>query len=201
MGVKVNVGRGLVKSNGAVARGSIKDVAKATRTSIADVFATGVKYVILVDTSSSMGARDARDMRRRYNVAVEELKVLQERLSGNVAVFSFNDQVVFEPSGVPSRPTGGTRLYQALVYVQPLDNVPVVERFVLISDGEPDGAEACLELASEFSKPIDTIYVGPGGMGAQFLKNLSAKQGGKSITSDSVKGLADSIQLMIEGGK
>jgi Mg-chelatase subunit ChlD len=179
--------------------GSIADVAQRSGTSLAETF-IGCDAVVLVDVSGSMAAKDSRDNRSRYDVALEELASLQAHLPGKIAVVAFSDSVAFIPGGQPPFMGSGTNLAAALRFAKVAD-VPGM-RFVVISDGSPDDEQAALNVAKTYSNRIDTIYVGPESgyaMGREFLETLARASGGQSTTADRVQELAAKVETLLLG--
>jgi len=177
-------------------RGSLADQARQNNQSIAESFVSA-DVVVIVDTSGSMNARDSHDGQSRYDVACQELATLQQHMPGKLAVIAFSSATVFVPGGVPPLLGGGTDLAGALRFAHVAD-VPGM-RFVVISDGEPDSAEAALREARKFTGRIDTVYVGPEAYpaGRKFLQELAAASGGQSVTADRATELAASIETLL----
>ena len=175
--------------------GSIGAIAKQNGASIAETFLSA-DAIVLVDTSGSMDATDARAGKSRYQVACDELANLQNTMPGKVAVVAFSDTTVFCPNGVPQFLQSGTDLAGGLNFMHVADGLGL--KIILISDGEPNSREQALAAAKRFKSPISTIYVGPeGGPGSQFLKQLAAACGGQAVTAQFAASLADKTQLLI----
>ncbi len=91
---------------------------------------------------------------------------------------------------------------RALQFVQPADGTGI--RFILISDGLPDDAEATLRVARTFESHIDTIYIGPetgfDSHGREFLKRLAEATGGQGLKSEGIAQLAAPVMLLLEAG-
>jgi hypothetical protein len=175
--------------------GSLSAIAQQNNASIAETF-INADVVIIVDTSGSMAAEDARGGKSRYDVACEELKNLQASLPGKLALLSFSDDVIFCPSGIPFNYEGGTHLDKALKFAKIADVTGM--RFIVISDGEPHDEDAALKVARTFKAKIDTIYVGPeGGDGQAFLRKLAKASGGQGVTAAKVAQLADNVQKLL----
>jgi len=185
--------------NNAVVVGSISDIAQRNGTSLAESF-INCDAVVIVDVSGSMAAKDSRDNRSRYDVALEELASLQAHLPGKIAVVAFSDSVAFIPGGQPLFMGSGTNLAAALRFAKVAD-VPGM-RFFIISDGVPDDGQAALNVAKSYSNRIDTIYVGPESgyaMGREFLETLARASGGQSTTADRVQELAAKVETLLLG--
>lgn len=180
--------------------GSIGAIAQANNRSIAEAFIS-CDVVILVDTSGSMSANDSRGGRSRYDVACEELRALQNNLPGRIALVNFSSTVQFEPGGIPTFLQGGTDLTAALRFVKVAD-VPDMQ-FILISDGEPNDAKTALAVARTFKNKINVIYVGPEYLpaGRNFLQQLAAATGGKTVTADRAKELQAGVMALLEAGR
>jgi len=170
-------------SSRAIVPGSLAAVAKRENLTLAESFLS-VDALILVDMSGSMGDRDAPGGRTRYEVAEQELRELQAALPGKIGVVAFSSDVQFCPTGVPVRMGGGTDMAKALKFVRAADGLA---KIVLISDGEPDSADATLKEARLFKHRIDTVYIGPESgpyaRGREFLQRLAAATGGQSLQS------------------
>lgn len=173
--------------------GSIAAVAKQQGQPIAVTFISA-EIIAIVDVSGSMTTRDARDCQSRYDVACQELVALQAKHPGQVAVVAFSYNAQFCPGGVPVFDGGGTDLAGALRFVQIADGTV---RFVVISDGIPDNADAALAVAREFTSRIDTVYVGPkSGHGAEFMRRLSKTAGGQYVGT-SVNQLCGEVERLL----
>lgn len=154
----------------ALVPGSLQAIAQQSGQSLAESFISA-DAIILVDVSGSMGGTP-------YEQACAELKKLQADLPGKVAVIAFADRPEFAPSGRPRYIGSGTDLARALGFVHVADGCGI--RFIVISDGYPNDADAALKQARKFQSRIDTIFVGtPGDAGEAFLKQLAAASGGQ----------------------
>lgn len=183
----------------ALVPGSLSHIARQSGATLAETF-IDAECIILVDTSGSMGDRDSRGGRSRYDIACEELALLQERNAGKIAVISFSDHAVFCPSGTPVNLERGTNMHDALSFAKIAD-VPGI-RFILISDGEPDDERKTLRIAKRYRNRIDTIYVGAESRpyGRDFLQELSALSGGLSTTADRAQELYVTAQRLLSAG-
>lgn len=193
----------------AIVRGSLNAIARDQNVGLAEAF-LNADTVIIVDTSGSMGARDevpsmfGSPERRsagggltRYQRACDELAQLQGSLEGRIAVIAFSSSTVFCPDGTPLNLGGGTDLASALEFVQVADGV--VERFIVISDGWPDDAEAAIKIASTFTTRIDTIFIGPpGDAGEAFLRRLAAACRGQSMNIKTAQ-IAEKVERLMLG--
>lgn len=187
------------KSNQSIISGSIGAIAKESGKSIAESF-INADLIAIVDTSGSMSSGDSRDGFSRYDVACQELKNLQRNMPGKIAVISFSDDVQFCAGGVPTYFGCGTDLVRALQFCKIAD-VPDM-RFILISDGEPDQPEKCIEVAKTYQNRIDVIYVGPERFptGRDFLEKLASATGGKAVTADRAVELEIQVMQLLKAG-
>lgn len=162
----------------AVAKGSLQDVARQSGLTLAEAFMS-CDAVVIVDGSGSMMMIDVRpgEPLTRHQAATAELARLQAELPGKVAVIAFSSSAEFCPSGFPRYIGGGTDMAAALEFVKVADGCGI--KIILISDGEPDNADATLRLARGFTSKIDTVFIGrEGAPGAEFLRRLAAATGG-----------------------
>lgn len=170
-------------------RGSLQDMAQQSRQPLAKTFMQ-CECLILIDISGSMAMQDC-GMRSRYDVACEQLTVLQRENPGKIAVIAWNDKAIFCPLGMPNSPDGCTNLLGTLEYIKPADGCGL--KIVVISDGMPDRPMECLAIASGFQTKLDTIYVGPEGLegetGRKFMAELARVSGGIAV-SQSVKSIS-----------
>jgi hypothetical protein len=191
------VNRALVKSDNALAKGSIKDVAQAEGISLAEAF-LGADYVVLLDVSGSMGERDAGNEGRekRHDVAERELRNLQEKYPGKLALVCFSTDVKFCPAGVPDRMDLLTDVAAALRFVHAVDET--VE-FFLISDGAPNNEREALEEAEKFKSAIHTIYIGPDWdyAGKEFLSRISKVSGGRNVNASKIAELTSPLEKIL----
>ncbi len=178
--------------------GSIADVAAKDGASIAETF-IGCDAVVIFDVSGSMCTPDSRGGQRRYDVGVQELAALQQKLPGKVAVNAFSDGPLFVPGGVPPFLAGSTDLAKALLFAKVADVASGDMRFFVISDGEPDDRQEALAVAQTYRNRIDTVFVGPerNPQGRDFLAQLAAASGGRNVTADRVKNLAATTQQLL----
>lgn len=181
----------------AIVPGSLSAVANHESIGIAEAFLSA-DAIVLVDVSGSMGEPDSRGGRRRYDVAVDELRKLQEHMPGRIAVVAFSTDCVFVPGGVPPLLNHGTDLAAALRFVQPADGCV---RFVVISDGQPNDEREALRIAKSFQSRIDTIFVGPeyDAAARRFLQDLANARRGTFATADRAAELATTIETFMLG--
>ncbi len=183
-------------NNTAIVQGSLSAIAQQDGKSLAETF-MNADVIIIVDTSGSMGSRDSRGGKSRYEVACEELASLQRTMPGKIAMINFSSEVRFEPGGFPFSMGGGTNLAKALRFVKVAD-LPDM-RFILISDGQPDDENECMRVAITFKNHIDVIFVGDEKYptGRDFLERLAAATGGQAVTADKAKELQANIVMLL----
>jgi Mg-chelatase subunit ChlD len=161
-----------------------------------------VEAVLVVDVSSSMETKDAGNFERRVDVARREVAKLQRRMPGKLAIVAFNYDASWDPAGKLPEPCGSTNVAGALEYVRDLLG-PGAQglKVVVISDGEPDSAEAALAeaaLLKAAGATISTVYCGPDhGHGKGFLNRLASTGGGDLADAELVKALADAVQKLL----
>jgi Mg-chelatase subunit ChlD len=191
-----------MQTQNAIISGSLSAIATQNNRSIAETFVS-CDAILLIDTSGSMDQKDSRGGKSRYAVACEEMNALQVALPGKIGIIAFSSDVSFCPSGIATFYGGGTDLAKALKFMKTIDSIPG-EKFVLISDGQPDSPSEALDVAKTYKNPISVIYVGPESnpQGRQFLQKLASVTGGKTVTADRAKELSATIQkLMLTTGK
>lgn len=179
-----------------IIKGSQQAIAQQTGKSLAQTF-VNAECVIICDCSGSMATDDSRGGKSRYEVACEELRALQASLPGKIALISFNNMVMFNPSGEPMIPSGSTDLARALQYAKKADVEGI--RFIVISDGEPNEPDKAIGIASTYKNRIDVVYVGPEDRpaGRDYLQRLAAASGGQIVTADRAKSLAAATQKLL----
>lgn len=183
----------------AVIKGSVGDIARRSGRTLAEAFLL-VDAIVIVDTSGSMEQRDVSRSEikvSRYQEACEQLRKLQAQMPGKIAVIAFSSSPVYCPDGQAKLLSGSTNLAAALEIVIPADDCDL--RFIVVSDGEPDNEQACLDIAAKLKTRIDTIYIGPpDGRGKDFLRRLAAIRAGQSATqADEILKLQDTIQHLL----
>ena len=190
-----------------VAKGSLSDIAVKEDISLAEAFA-GAKLIIMLDVSASMKDHDAPTpdgMVSRHAAAEMQVRKLQEKYEGKVALFCFSSDVLFAPNGVPVRLNGLTAMNAALQYIKRADGIGI--DIILISDGQPtDGDAATLATASTFKQKIDCIFIGSDSeydfyglsSGKDFLRKLAEASGGRFVKTEEVAAFYDDVeQLML----
>lgn len=171
----------------ALVPGSLQAIAQRDGMSLAESFLSA-DAIILVDVSGSMSGTP-------YEQACTELRKLQADLPGKVAVIAFSDRPEFAPSGTPRFISGGTDLARALAFVHVADGCDI--RFIVISDGYPNDAEAALRQAKKFTSRIDTIYIGPDdSAGEKFLAELASVSGGR-YSKNQVNEVANRVEHLL----
>lgn len=171
--------------------GSLQAVAQREGMSLAESFLSA-DAIILIDVSGSMSGSP-------YEQACAELRRLQADLPGKVAVLAFSDRPEFAPGGQPRYIGGGTDLARALGFVHVADGCGM--RFIVISDGYPNDAEAALRQARQFQSRIDTVFIGPAhDSGADFLRLLAAASGGQASTNVVGEIAQRAKQLLLSAG-
>jgi hypothetical protein len=158
-------------------------------------------HILLVDTSGSMDYRDALGNRSRHDAALDELRYLQKRLPGKLAIISFSSDVMFCPSGNPHRYGMGTNMAKALEFVKPADNCGI--SFYLITDGEPNSEEETLKVAKTFKSKINCVYIGSESdynRGRDFLKRLADATGGQHVKSSEIGTFAKETERLLLSG-
>lgn len=180
--------------------GSVQDVAQKSGQTLAEAFLL-VDAIVIVDVSASMTQVDVPKSEikvSRYEEACNQLRKLQAQMPGKIAVLAFSSYPVYCPDGQAKMLSGSTNLAAALRMVIPADDCEL--RFIVVSDGEPDNEQDCLDIAAKLKTRIDTIYIGPpGGRGADFLRRLAAIRAGQSSTeAGEIVKLRETIQRLLK---
>jgi len=166
--------------------------------SIAESFLS-VDAIVMIDTSGSMAVTDCQNNQMRHTVACDELRALQRRIPGKIAVIEWSSSHAFCAGGVPGPPVGWTTDMAAVLrFIKIADGTDI--KLILISDGQPDSEDATLDVARTFKSKINTIYIGPeGGGGADFLRRLASLTGGASDTKSAreIVNLSQSITRLL----
>ena len=185
-------------SSKALVKGSLQDIQQNNKKSLAETF-LNVECIVICDTSGSMSTHDAPGGKSRYEAMCSELKRLQVKYPGKIAVISFNYDAEFCPSGIPSEPSGTTMMHKALDFVTIADGIGI--KIILTSDGHPDSERLALDAARSFKSKIDTIYIGPeDGSGREFLARLASLTGGQSLQTDAPGMLGNGVETLLLSG-
>ena len=157
-----------------------------------------VEIVAIVDTSGSMEMSDGTG-KSRYDRAVDELKIIQEKNPGKVLVISFSDQAKVCLNGIPHNYCEGTKVARGLECAREYDMDGI--QFVLICDGQPDDYDNAIAEARKFTQPINTIYIGAEAnqKARDFLNEVSGRSGGKAWEDKEVKLLSENVQTLLLG--
>lgn len=144
---------------------------------------------LLLDVSGSMDLR-CRDGKRR----IEHLRdIASEFEQERKFAFSFDcEEVQFIPEA-----DGGTAMHTAFETLKAAG----VKHAVIITDGEPDKADAALEAAVGLK--LDILYVGDQNPPPQFLQDLANVTGGKFGTEilEQQKQIANTVRGLLEAGR
>lgn len=202
--------RALTKhDSNAITEGSLKDVAQRKNIGVAEAFANA-DQIVLLDVSGSMDMRDVGveggSLRSslfgngpsRHDAAEEQLKKLQAKYPGRLALFCFSDNTVYCPNGIPERLNGTTDMADGLKVVKEADGTGM--GFTLISDGEPnyDVEEETIRIARTFKSKIDCIFIGPrNDPGEEFLRRLARESGGIYVRTDKVGDFYDDEERLL----
>lgn len=187
-----------MSENNALVAGSIGSIAMRDNTSIAKAFLNATD-IILVDTSGSMDIQDSTGGQKRYDVACQELRKLQKRLQGQLAIFSFSNECIFCPSGNPIYLGDETNLLEALQHVEGADGTV---NYTIISDGYPSGNESeIFALVSRMTSRVNCIFAGPveDYQGRDFLYKLAQVGRGKSTVAANATDLGESAMKLLAG--
>lgn len=182
-----------------VVPGSQLDKAQKENISLAQSFLSA-EIVIVFDNSGSMSENDAPGNQTRRNYAEKQLRYLQGKYPGKVALVCFASSVEYSPSGIITPVGGSTALHKALEFVKVADNTGL--KIIVVSDGEPDIEDAALNVARTYKSKIDCVYCGPedGTYGRDFLKRLAAATGGQFFKSDAPGQLLEQTETLLLGG-
>lgn len=179
----------------AIVRGSLLDVTHNTGQSIAESF-FNADVLILLDNSGSMGVMDAPGKISRRQAAENELRRLQKKYPGKIALVCFADDVIPSPSGMIIPCGATTDMSAALRYALQFDDIGM--KIILVTDGAPNSTYNTIEVAKKFKSQIDAIYIGPeDGLGLDFLNRLMGVTGGKHFKSDEPGMLAESVEKVL----
>lgn len=179
-----------------IVRGSIGDIMYQQNVPF-ELAVLNCQYLVLVDTSASMSAR-TQSLNTRYEAAREQLKRLQNSLPGKVLLASFSNTFKLCPNGIPEEPSGGTELAVAFQEIMEASLHELVEKIIVISDGQPNAPQRALEWANKIRRvcPIESIFIGDeGDEGYFFMQKLSS---GKSFAVDA-NDLGQPLKLLTSG--
>jgi Mg-chelatase subunit ChlD len=184
-----------------VVKGSLAETSRQNKLEFAEAFLT-VDAILVVDISASMAAQDvpveAGVCRSRWEEANNQLKHLQARYPGRLAIVAFSNDAAFMPGGVLPPVQSSTDLTGALQFVRPADGCGI--KFIVASDGEPDNPMTALDVARTMT-PIDAIHIGTSERGRRFMEMLAKASGGQSVDT-SVDLLEDVVvKLLGDGSK
>jgi Mg-chelatase subunit ChlD len=177
-------------------KGSLTETQKQRNLSFAEVFVT-VDAILIVDVSGSMSTQDvhAEDgVKSRFSEANRQLKKLQARMPGRLAVVEFSDDAAFCPDGQLTGVKGGTDLLGALQFVSPASGCGI--KFIVVSDGRPDDEFSTLTYAQQMKEKLNCIHIGSDPRGKEFMERLAAAAGGQSLESE-VQLLSDNIVRLL----
>lgn len=151
------------------------------------------KVILLLDTSGSMSSQADTPNERRIDALRGVVSALRlKQLAFKQLIFNSD----FMWSDIIPEPTGGTNLAGALDFTAQVKP----EHLIIVSDGEPDSAEATMLAAKKLNCKIDVFFVGPkGSPGDAFLKQLATSTGGTS-EAVSFKELAVKVAGMLSAG-
>jgi hypothetical protein len=162
--------------------------------------------IILIDTSLSMNGPTTKGSTRIVELG-KVLATLRKR-HPDVPVVAFCGAPNFGTGDYPARvldnelptPASSTPLGRAIGFCASLG----AHHIVLISDGEPNSRDEAFDTAAKWGGQIDTFFVGrKTDDGADFLKELARRTGGKSNVSDlgtGQKALAGKVTLALTAG-
>ena len=184
--------------------GSLSQIMQDSHKTLAQAF-LGIKYLVLADVSGSMDTDDFRQHKTRWERMKEALARVQAEHPGEVFVVSFSDDAEPNANGIPSETHGGTDLEAGLQYAigKNVDKLGI--KIIIISDGQPDDENGCLNTAAQISAPIDCIFIGPEDPrdpGRLFLRKLANRTKGTFQDTPGAKMLTESVErLMLSDGK
>lgn len=184
--------------------GSIAQVANAKGQTEADAMLEA-QVVVFIDTSLSMGTPDAgpSHSETRYDVACDELAVLQSQRPGEIVVGSFSNYAVWCPDGVPTNQCGGTDILGAIHAFNDAGFDGLLP-LTIMCDGEVGDAQEieAKRIVRGMKSKINTIFIGDaksedGKRGAKFLKELARVGRGQHAVTIEPGMLAKPTMLML----
>jgi hypothetical protein len=168
-----------------------------------------MSVAFLADNSGSMGARHDGASRPIDQLAVVMQQVLPTVPDARVVVFNTLPTELFGLEPGPNfklpEPMGSTAMHRAFELVATMQPKPA--RIVLITDGQPDDAQAAIAAVRALAPiAIDAYHVGPDGDIAAlgFLRTLTLSGGSFSGVAlqrslANPKALADEVILRLSG--
>lgn len=178
--------------NALVVKGSILDVAQGEDEATALMDA---RLILVCDRSGSMTTMDA-DGKARHEVEDEVVVSLQGKYPGQIALVPFNDITYMALDGRLPYPDGGTRLTNALAFIEPVVQLGV--RACIICDGYPDDKEESIHIAERMRGKLDCIFVGkPNSAGDDFMKRLADVVGGTHQSNEATKELEGMVERLL----
>lgn len=162
----------LVKLQQSVTAKSLKDLIHLDK--------AGGAVTLVLDFSSSMG-RSMMNGQRRVDGLREAVRQIQVEAPTSMMAF-YGQQAGFVTSIEPLTPCGGTPLGLAL-RLAVSSGCP---RVIVISDGQPNDPMEALDAGRQLGR-CDTIYVGDGEIGREFLRQLAEHTGGIAFDGDLTK--------------
>lgn len=177
------------KLNKSLGKSSLDDLVKArTRRSL-----------LLVDCSESMSER-VRSGERRIDALRKVVATLRETHPVPMAAFGLRTAGQVEVVETVPAPQGGTPIDLAIAF----GGEQGATHLVLVTDGEPNDADAAFEAARIFGGPVDVFYIGDGNdRGYRFCVDLAKQTGGTCGLTDlggAPKVLAGKILLALGDG-
>jgi hypothetical protein len=157
-----------------IVRGSVGDIMHTQKVPF-EVAVLNCRYLVLVDCSASMGWL-VNDEQSRYDAAKQHLKKLQNTLTGQILLASFNGKFEICPNGIPLEPSGITDLTLAFKSIYEESLHELVEKLILISDGAPHDEKSALAWAEKIRAtcPIEGVFIGDeGDRGYYFMQKIS----------------------------
>jgi hypothetical protein len=166
--------------------GTLAEIAKAAKQ----------RPVLMLDVSGSMSETVGQSSESRRKIDLLRDLVLDLRKEADFLQMIFDTHPEFCEE--ICEPRGGTALHEALDLASTQLGA---RRFVLITDGYPDSADAALRAAEKLPAPLDIFYVGPVGdiYAQEFLKKLAAACKGQYGAADlsALKMLGEKVKLAL----
>ena len=177
-------------------KGSLSQTQGTKNMSFSEVF-LNVEAIILADVSASMSTCDVPTeggTRSRHEEANHQLRLIQRRFPGRIAVVAFSSKAEFCPDGQLPRVDSNTDMLAALHFVAPADGCGI--KYIVVSDGCPDDEVSTLAFARNMQNSIDTIFIGSDQSGRTFMQQLANATKGRSVEG-SVDLLEESVTLLL----